>query len=108
MILSAGSCAAAAPGQPYMVVVIELISGRYVESESTPASLRGGQATDGPVAWRINLPLRIKGPLEYRIYVVSSEGEIAGETYRSFKERDFTAANQSGLLIKTAHHTVLP
>ncbi len=99
---------APAPGQPYMAVVIEVIFGRYVEYDPMPASLRGSQPLSGPLTWRINLPLRMYGRFEYELHVISAESEIDGETYRSFKERDFTVANQSGLSIKTAHHSVLP
>ncbi len=97
-----------APGQPYMALAIEEISGSYVEIDPMPASLRGGQALSEPLTWRINLPLRMKVPLEYRMHLVSAEREIAGEAYKTLKVGDFTAAGQSGMSITIAHHTVSP
>lgn len=99
---------APAPGQPYMAAAIELLSGRYVANDPMPTALRGGQPISAPVTWRINLPLRMKAPFEYKMHLVSAAREIPGDIYRSLKIGDFTAADQSGLSITTAHHTVSP
>jgi hypothetical protein len=96
----------APPDQPYMAAAIELISGRYVESEITPISLRGGTAAGGPVVWRINLPLRMKAPLEYRLHMVSGEVEIVGEVRRSLVSGNISAAVEAGLSLLSVHHLV--
>ena len=96
----------APPDQPYMAAAIELISGRYVESEITPISLRGDTAAGGPVVWRINLPLRMKAPLEYRLHMVSGEVEIVGEVRRSLVSGNISAAVEAGLSLLSVHHLV--
>jgi hypothetical protein len=97
-----------APGRPYLAAAIEVISGRHVENEPLPASLRGGQSLSGPVTWRINLPLRMNGPFDYKMHVVSAEHEIAGEVYNAMRGGDHSAASAGGMLTNTMHHTILP
>ncbi len=96
----------APPGQPYLAAAIERISGRYIESEGTPVSLRGGTAATGLVVWRINLPLRMKAPLEYRLHLIFGEAEIAGEVWRSLSNGNLQAASEVGLSSQSVHHLV--
>lgn len=99
---------APASGHPYMAAGIEVIFGRYIETEAMPTSLRGSQLIAAPVTWRINLPLSMKGPLEYKMKIVSSEREIPARIYKSLRAGDYIFDEQSGMLMKTAHHTVSP
>jgi len=99
---------APAPGHPYMAAGIEVISGRYVETESMPTALRGSQLITAPVTWRIHLPLSMKGTLEYKMQIVSDGREISGRVYKSLRAGDFIFDDQSGMLMQNVHHTVLP
>jgi len=96
------------PGQPYMALAIEEISGRYIEKDPLPVALKGTQPLSAPLTWRINLLLRMQKPFEYELHVLSAESAIAAEVYKSLKAGNFTAAGQSGMSITTAHHAVLP
>ena len=96
------------PGQPYMALAIEEISGRYIENDPMPVALKGAQPLSAPLTWRINLLLRMQKPFEYELHVLSAESAIAAGVYESLKAGDFTAAGQSGMSITTAHHAVLP
>ena len=95
-----------APDEPYIALAIEVISGRYVEVEPMPATLRGSQPLSGPHNWRINLPLRMDGPLEYYVHALSAETAITPEVYKLLQAGDVTVAGRSGMSQASAHHTV--
>jgi hypothetical protein len=99
---------APAPGQRYLAAGIELISGRYVETEAMPTSLRGEQPVATPVTWRINLPLRMKASLEYRMHLVSSNAEISRAAYKSLQSGVVAVDEESGMAMRTTRHIVSP
>ena len=95
-----------APDHSHMAAGVELIAGHYVESQAMPTELRGVHPVAAPVTWRINLPLRMKQSLEYKVHLISSEGIIDNGIYKSLRQGDFADSGRTGLSTVSAHHFV--
>jgi hypothetical protein len=105
----AGLCAIAftvtpPPGQPYVALAIELITGRYVEIDPLPDALKGAAPVTAPLTWRINIPISPKTALDYKLHLISAANAIPEHIVNSLKSGDFPADQA----ILTARHSVAP
>ncbi len=96
----------------YVAVFLEISSGRYLKADRLPASLSGNVRLEDRETWSIDLPYRMKKPLEYRFVAVAADQPAtdAAEWLSSQPDWDSATAELASrkLEVVAARHRVIP
>ena len=100
-------------GEPrYVSVVLDIRSGRFLETPPLPVGLNGNVPLQGRQSWSVDIPYRMTHELEYRVAVIASGDPSANDAAWLSAQPDWEGAlsklTSRGIEIVWTTHRVIP